>query len=251
MIPIKKAIPSAIRPLVSQLKNTPLITQILGKLSLLGSQAGQDFWVYGEAFNQMRNGYFLDIGAHDGINLSNTYALESKYQWTGLCVEANPNTFKKLTANRKSKCVNACVDKIEGLVDFALRDGRGGIADDNLDNPSSAKDHYTIVKLKTISLKTLLDTHKAPSIIDYLSIDVEGAEERILSDFDFDAYLFRTITIERPSQKLKSILSDNGYRLIKEIPNLDCFYIHKSFRKEYKKNLFAFYAHKKISIVDK
>ena len=162
--------------------DTTLVARTLGKLSLLGSQAGQDFWVYGEAFNQKRNGYFLDIGAHDGINISNTYILESKYQWSGLCIEANPTTFKKLVLNRNSQCVNACVDTDEGLVDFALRDGRGGIADKHLDNSVDAKNHHDTIKLKTTSLESLLKIYNAPSIIDYLSIDVEGAEARILAN---------------------------------------------------------------------
>ena len=248
MVPIKKIIPRAVRPLVSRFKNIPMITRLLGKFALLGSQAGQDLWIYGEAFNQKRNGYFVDIGAHDGINLSNTYALEAKYQWSGLCVEANPDTFKKLVQNRKSVCVNKCVDKTDGVVDFVLDGGRGGIIHDDLYQANNAQEHNTVVKLETTSLAALLATNNAPSTIDYLSIDVEGAEERILADFNFDAYTFRTITIERPSQRLRSILQDNGYLLIKEIPNLDCFYIHDSFRKEYKKNLFSFYANKRLTI---
>ena len=36
-------------------------------------QFGQDLWVSGEVFNEARNGYFVDIGAHDGIHISNTY----------------------------------------------------------------------------------------------------------------------------------------------------------------------------------
>lgn len=248
MIPIKKITPAALKAILRRFKNKPPFTRLFGKLSILGSQAGQDFWVYGEAFNQKRQGYFLDIGAHDGVNISNTYVLESKYKWSGLCVEANPKTFKKLIRNRTATCVNACIDRAEGLVDFALRDGRGGIADENLDNSANAKEHYPSVKLKTVSLEALLQTYNAPTTIDFLSIDVEGAEERILANFNFNAYLFRTITIERPSKKLKAVLQKNGYILIKEIPNLDCFFVHQSFKKEYKKNLFEFYAHKNIRI---
>lgn len=43
----------------------------------------------------LRGGFFLDIGAHDGIELSNTYVLEKKYNWSGICVEANPYSFKQ------------------------------------------------------------------------------------------------------------------------------------------------------------
>jgi len=86
-------------------------------LSLLGtSQAGQDYWVYGEVFNEKRNGFFLDIGAHDGIYLSNTLLLEKRYGWNGICIEGNPDTFVDLQQNRQAVCINTCVDRIEGTV---------------------------------------------------------------------------------------------------------------------------------------
>lgn len=248
MIPIKKLSPTSMSAFAGRLKNIPFFARLFARLSLLNSQAGQDFWVYGEAFNQARNGYFLDIGAHDGINISNTFALESKYSWSGLCVEANPETFKRLKRNRKATCVNTCLDQTEGEVDFILREGRGGIAGHNLDNSIDTKDSFLSIKMKTMTLTKLLEIHDAPQMIDYLSIDVEGAEERILIDFDFNAFTFKTITVERPSKQLRSCFRENGYILIKEIPNLDCFYIHKSFKKEYKKNLFSFYSDKNIKI---
>jgi len=64
-------------------------------------------------FNEKRNGYFLDIGAHDGIHISNTYLLERRYGWSGICIEANRDTFLKLQKNRKATCVNACLDSCE------------------------------------------------------------------------------------------------------------------------------------------
>lgn len=57
----------------------------------------------------MRNGYFVDLGAYDGIYLSNTYLLERRYEWNGICIEANPATFMSLRSNRRAKCVNAFV----------------------------------------------------------------------------------------------------------------------------------------------
>ena len=64
--------------------------------SLHMSQAGQDSWVLGEVFNEKRNGYFLDIGAADGVCLNNTYLLEYRYKWSDICVDANPETFLTL-----------------------------------------------------------------------------------------------------------------------------------------------------------
>jgi len=36
------------------------VKRFLYKHSLMTSQAGQDYWIYGEAFNEKRCGYFVD-----------------------------------------------------------------------------------------------------------------------------------------------------------------------------------------------
>lgn len=231
--------------LLSKLAKTPL-KRIFLKNSRVLSQAGQDFWVYGEVFNEKKGGFFLDIGAHDGINISNTYLLEAKYNWQGICVEANPVTFAKLKNNRRAKCLNICLDREEGEVDFALRDVYGGIT--GLDNNDKNIGNSEIIRLKTIPIMKMLSDHNAPNIIDYLSIDVEGAEERILADFDFKKYKFRCITIERPSELLRNLLTSNDYVQIKRIPGLDVYYIHRDHQKEYMRNLYAFNEKKYFSI---
>lgn len=142
--------------------------------------------------------------------------------------------------------MNACLGDDERQVDFILDEGRGGIADyqqkgENEESPLS-------ITLATVSLHSLLKEHKEPSVIDYLSIDVEGAEEEVLANFPFDEYRFNTMTIERPSRRLRRVLEDNGYLLVREIPNLDSFYIHSAFRKEYKSNLFSFYKDKRLKV---
>ena len=72
--------------------------------------------------------------------------------------------------------------------------------------------------------------------------DVEGAEERVLSGFDFDRYRFRCMTIERPSVALREVMAHFGYRLVKELPGLDAFFIHEDFLAEYTNNALHFWA---------
>lgn len=130
------------------------IRRFLEKKSLHMSQAGQDLWVFGEAFNEGRNGYFIDIGAHDGIFLSNTYILECRYDWNGICVEANPDSFAQLRKNRRAICVNACLDSGEYFVDFAKRGVMGGIISPNTDNRYQKS--YDVIQIKTKTLDSLL-----------------------------------------------------------------------------------------------
>ena len=224
------------------------IKRLLYRFSLTASQAGQDYWIFAEAFNEMQSGYFLDIGAHDGISLSNTYLLETKYKWTGLCIEANPISFEKLRKNRRTTCVNTCLDQSEREVEFVLNDVLGGIADRDVRNKDADTAALKTTKLKARPLLSILEEYNAPRNIDYLSIDVEGAEERILGGFDFQKHTFKTITIELPNEQLRGVFKSNGYILIREIPFLDCLYIHEDCVEQYHRNLFGFYEKKHFAI---
>ena len=202
------------------------------------SQVGQDYWVYGEVFNEKRDGFFIDIGAHNGVNFSNTFLLEKRYNWTGICIEANPNLFQSLKSNRSCKCLNQCVSNKEESLTFALSGLWGGIVAPDCD--LSRVESNNTITLEAVRLENLLQQEGAPSVIDYLSIDIEGAEDRVLLEFPFEKYIFNCITIERPSNKLKALLAEKGYILIKEIPGLDCFFIHRSFKDYYTSNIFKF-----------
>lgn len=207
------------------------------------SQAGQDYWVINEAFFQKKNGYFLEIGSADGLYINNTYFLEKYYDWSGICIEANPNFFEQLQSNRNCTCLNICVDEKPGEVDFVFDGLMGGILDRDTDNFARKKDlSKKTRKIKTMTLLDVLKEYEIPKIIDYFSLDVEGAETRILKNFPFEDYTFLSLTIERPSSELQKILADNGYLLVKLIPGLDSFFIHESFKQEYKKNLKRFYS---------
>lgn len=205
------------------------------------SQLGQDFWVYGEVFNEKKGGFFVEVGAGGGLLISNTFLLENRYHWKGICVEANPETFKELTCVRKARCLNCCVDEEEGEVEFLQKGLLSGIVDGSTDLRDEVGKGGQTIKLKTRPLKAILDECQAPKTIDYLSIDIEGAEERVLASFPFGEYRFLSMTIERPKEALREILRKNGYVLVKEIPGYDCFYLHESFLPEYRRNLFLFW----------
>ncbi|MBI2619512.1 MAG: FkbM family methyltransferase [Ignavibacteriales bacterium] len=207
------------------------------------SQLGQDFWVFGEAFNGMRRGFFVEVGSADGILFSNTFLLEKRYGWTGICIEPDPLFFQDLRRVRSAKCLNVCVDAREGEVEFAQRDLFGGIVSEDTDNPRDVVERVKpgILRLPARPLVSILRSESAPQVIDYLSIDVEGAEERILCDFPFNEYLFRCMTVERPKARLRNVLDGNGYKAVKEIPHHDIFYVHESFYPEYEKNIFQFW----------
>lgn len=185
------------------------------------SKEGQELWVL-EVLKNKRNGFFVDIGAGDGIQGSNSYLLEKEFGWNGICVDANPNEriFPKLLLNRKCICVNKAVFSSCGKQKFVARGRRWETS--GIYNEKSApvlkklveQKHHKVIEVDSITLFELLKQHNAPSIIDYLSIDTEGTEYDILKNFDFSKYTFLTLTIEhnyRPS-KIKKDSNDNlGY----------------------------------------
>jgi FkbM family methyltransferase len=216
------------------------LRRLFYRRSMLVAQAGQDHWVWAEAFNEKRGGFFLDIGAYDGLAVSNTFILEQRYGWRGICIEANPDCFAELERNRRCLCLNVCLDREEGEVEFVLCDEIGSIAGLHSVDPARLAASRKI-RLPTKTLMSTLRENGAPAVIDYLSIDVEDAEDRVLSGFDFSAYRFNTLTIERPSAELRETLRANGYCLIKQIPRLDCFYVHEQFVETYLNNLYEFH----------
>ena len=86
------------------------------------SDKGQDRWVIEEIFKGKRFGYFLDIGAADGFSTSNTFILETRYDWNGLCVEPNPILYNQMVTqhNRKAVVVRECIDQIEREIEFIM-----------------------------------------------------------------------------------------------------------------------------------
>src|SRR3972149_7086762 len=72
------------------------------------SQYQQDKWLYENIFKNNTNGFFVDIGASDGIKFSNTYFFEKMLGWNGVCVEPLPDIYKRLIKNRNCICINGC-----------------------------------------------------------------------------------------------------------------------------------------------
>lgn len=184
------------------------------------SQMGQDLEVV-KFYNKKRDGFFIEVGASDGIELSNTYLLEKEYNWRGICCEPIPSVFERLTKNRpNSICFNDAVYDQSGLtVTFHIANKHSllsGIAK-NIDRHKPTVDSdKTVIQVKTISLLDVLDKANAPSFIEYMSLDTEGSEYEILKNFDFEKYRFGLIDIEHnyiePRRtEIRNFLISKGY----------------------------------------
>ena len=200
------------------------------------SQLGQDLEVI-KFYNNKENGFFIEIGASDGIELSNTYLLEKQYKWKGICCEPIPSRFEKLVANRRNSiCFNEAVYNQSGLtvtLDIANHnDILSGISE-HIDKHKSFVDlNKTSIQVQTISLLDVLNNANAPLFIEYMSLDTEGSELEILQNFDFEKYTFGLIDVEHnyvePRRtKIMSLLLSKGY-IYKGENEWDDMYKHNS-----------------------
>ena len=196
------------------------------------SQIGQDLDVV-KFYNHKKNGYYVEIGANDGITLSNTYLLAIKYNWKGICVEPIPKIFELLCKNRPfAKCCNNAVyieSNKEVIFDIANNNDLLSGKSEHIDcHKKTVDNNKTQIIVTTITLNDLLEKYNAPLFIDYMSLDTEGSELEILKSVDLTKYIFGLIDIEhnfiepRRSQ-IRELLCSNGYTYIKENQWDDCY----------------------------
>jgi hypothetical protein len=81
------------------------------------SRVGQDRFLFDHFFHGKRDGVFVDVGANDGEQFSNSLFFERTLGWRGLCVEAQPAAFSKLAARRKSICEQFPAQQLAALLD--------------------------------------------------------------------------------------------------------------------------------------
>jgi len=200
----------------------PVLLRLLAKSK---AQFRQDLFALAESKIKSK-GYFVEFGATNGVDLSNTYLLEKEFGWRGILAEPARIWHDDLVENRDCIIEKRCVWSNTGSR-LAFRE---------VDNPDlstveilASCDSYAGIRkygrtyeVETISLADLLDEYDAPKTIDYLSVDTEGAESEILSNFDFDRYDFGVITCEHNFSPVRNsiyeLLLSKGY--VRKFPEL-------------------------------
>lgn len=163
-------------------------------------------------FGLDHRGFYVDVGANDGIFVSNTYALYSR-GWRGVCVDPNPVAFAALLRHRpEDKCVNAAIGDHPGIVELGWQ---GNITEGSAVRNDARPGERCQVQLKTLT--EVLREQGAPSEFELLSIDVEGMEHEVLLSLDWQAYRPRLIIMEYNSEgkvngEAFDLLLQKGYR---------------------------------------
>src|SRR5262245_51853583 len=166
------------------------------------AQHGEDLVLY-EIFEGSLDGFFIEVGAFDGVSYSVTYILEA-LGWTGLLIEALPERFEQCRASRpRSRVVHAALGPrgSSGTTTFnAVQDSFGGMLSFHKPKPQhvaqldGAGIKRSAVTVPLTSMDELLREHKGA--IDAAVIDVEGCEAEVLAGFDLLKHKPKVLMIE-------------------------------------------------------
>jgi FkbM family methyltransferase len=197
------------------------------------SQLGQDILGLSAA-GLAKPGFFVEFGASDGVALSNTHLLEKRFGWSGILCEPSKSWHQALRKNRSCVIDTRCVYSSTGEKISFSENYLGELsAITKFAEPNSSgilKRTTSSYDVETISLLDLLDFHKAPKHIDFLSVDTEGSEFEILEAFDFQKYSFGVICVEHnfadTREKINKLLLANGYvQVHPDLSDFDDWYI--------------------------
>jgi FkbM family methyltransferase len=201
-----------------------LMDKVIALVPGSNSQLTQDIFVQ-LILNFKENGYFVEFGAADGYEFSNTFLLENAFNWDGILVEpakswAPANNLRK--CNVDFRCVAATSGQTVMFNDAEIK---------FLSSTKEIIGTDTIqYGVETVSLNDLLEQYNAPEHINYLSVDTKGGELQILETLDFNKYSFDVITVDHNFSEARvgvyDLLTSKGYfRVCNEISWIDDWYV--------------------------
>ena len=161
--------------------------------------------------------FFVEFGATNGVSISNTYIFEKFFNARGIVSEPARVWQKELAENRNCYISNKCVwESSEEKLEFieATNPDLSGLV--GYDGPIKGKETKESYFVDTISLSDLLQDFQAPKSINFISIDTEGSEFRILNAFNFQEFQFDVIVCEhaygKTRDEIRRLLEANGYK---------------------------------------
>jgi FkbM family methyltransferase len=183
-----------------------------------------------EFLSPEKPGYFIEIGANNGIAQSNTKHLELYYGWSGLLVEPWKPNFERLNVTRSSRsnfvhaaCVSFSYPHEQVSLYYSnLLTIAEGVESEKPDAfawakgaefliPNQGKVTQFLAPARTLT--SLLEKAKAPEVIQLFSLDVEGAEIEVLKGLDFGRYKFEVLCVESDSiSEIEGFLGERGYK---------------------------------------
>jgi FkbM family methyltransferase len=202
-----------------------LVLQQVSSLRLppkLPSQYGEDIVLW-NFFDCKRTGYYVEVGAYDGIGFSNSYFFEA-LGWSGILIEPVPEHYQQCLTNRPySKVVHAALGQgaDTSLTKFSVVSGSQGAGtlsfmgnnDKQTERICNEGGAIHNIEVPFTTLDELLKSYEGE--IDFISIDVEGNELAVLKGLDLKKYKPRVLLIEDnengKAEDVRRWLSSYGY----------------------------------------
>jgi FkbM family methyltransferase len=217
------------------------------------SQIQQDIILDQQIFKEKSNGVFVEVGALDGFGASNTWFFEMERNWSGLLIEPNPVEFNKRNQHPRPNSIfeNCAISDVEMDINFLSIEGPcnvlSGIMEfyntQHLERINRELEMYSNhpeghelysrkeqIPMKAVRLESLFNKHNITKI-DFISIDVEGAELQVLNSINFDKVDISVFMIENNYglEKETEFLSSKGYKLLGNI-QWDSVFIKNDFQ---------------------
>lgn len=160
----------------------------------LTSQHGEDFLIL-SAFGWQQRGFYVDVGAFDGVYGSNTWAL-AQLGWRGICIEPSPQIFPLLTKNRPSAlCVEGASGAEPGIAKLSMDPTLQFRSLESMDRVRESFDKahelsgltssaFSSVDIDIVTLNSVLRRTPGWDTIDLLFIDARSADHDILAGLD-------------------------------------------------------------------
>lgn len=211
--------------------------RLLELLTKSNSQIGQDLFALVSS-NFKLGGYYVEIGATDGVGISNTLLLAREFEWNGILCEPSHFWKQDLLTNRpESEIDTRCCWSTSGtFVEFFESDEKelSTIYEfKSLDRYRKERRQGKKYVVETVSLEDLLIQNNAPKVVDFLSIDTEGSEFLILKNFPFDKYIFKSVVVEHNfgnnMNEIQNIFTEAGYSQVCEnVSSQDFWFIYQA-----------------------
>ena len=187
------------------------------------AQHGEDRILF-EYFGRKRSGYYAEVGAFNGVDLSNSYFFEQS-GWSGVLVEPHPGLAERCRRDRPRAAVFACAVVPPGAPPtVALEVSDGAELYSSLKMGREQHEHVRRetgglairrVDAEARTLDAILEEAGAPEGIDFVTIDVEGHEQGVLEGFDLARWRPRVVILERNGAILPAgiarRMTRNGY----------------------------------------
>jgi FkbM family methyltransferase len=164
------------------------------------------------AFFGQRKGIFIDVGANEPVQGSQTYILE-QHGWTGLLIEPNPLCVDQLRALRKNPVIQCACGEADGSVTLHLAGAHSCVIPGRITGQQVLSGSTVVVPVRTL---TSLLKEAGFMAIDFLSVDVEGYEDHVLAGLDLTTFRPALVLVEDHVLDLRvhRHLLRNAYRLV-------------------------------------